>query len=67
MKIGLSGHKGLIGSFLEKRLIEAGHEIVLRIDVVDGWDVKDLKERKLLGEMDLFIHCAALCKINKTK
>jgi nucleoside-diphosphate-sugar epimerase len=66
MKIGISGYKGLIGKFLEKRLIEEGHEIVLRIDVQDNWDVKDLKDRKLLGEMDLFIHCAALCKINKT-
>ena len=66
MKIGLSGHKGLIGRFLEKRLIEDGHEIVLRIDIQDGWDVKDLKERRIDGEMDLFIHCAALCKINQT-
>ena len=66
MRIGLSGHRGLIGKFLEKGLIEEGHEIVLRIDIQEGWDVKDLENRKLLGEMDLFIHCAALCKINKT-
>ena len=65
MKIGLSGHRGLIGSFLEKRLIKEGHEIVLRIDIQDGWDVEDLKERKVSGEIDLFIHCAAFCKINK--
>lgn len=65
MKIGLSGHKGLIGKFLEKRLIEEGHEIVLRIDIQDNWDVGDLKNREIDGEIDLFIHCAALCKINR--
>lgn len=65
MFVGLTGNRGLIGSFLEKRLIEEGHEVVLRVDKQDGNDVADLKDMDAEREIDLFIHCAAVCKINK--
>ena len=66
MKIALTGNRGLIGKFLEKRLIDEGHEIVLKIDLIDNWDVSDLKYRIANSKIDIFIHCAAICKINKT-
>ena len=65
MNIGLTGNRGLIGSFLEKRLIEEGHEVVLRVDKQDGNDVAELKDMDAEREIDILIHCAAVCKINK--
>jgi len=64
MNIGLTGNRGLIGSFLQKRLIDEGHEIVLTIDFKDNQKVEDLKNYQIEKQIDLFIHCAAFCKIN---
>jgi len=67
MNIIMTGHKGLIGSFLKKRLEEEGHKIVLGIDKKIGKDVSFLREFTLAPEIkiDMFIHCASMCKINQ--
>lgn len=63
----MTGHKGLIGSVLKKRLEEEGYQIVLGIDKVDGREVCSLDDFELNPNVrvDMLIHCAALCKINK--
>ncbi len=68
MKIVLTGHKGLIGSALKKRLEREGHKIVLEIDKRIGKDIDFLDNYKLnsFDKEDMFIHAAAFCKINKT-
>ncbi len=65
MQFGLTGNRGLIGSFLEKRLVEEGHEVVLKVDKMDGTEVSDLEDMDSERKIDIFIHCAASCKINK--
>lgn len=65
MNIIMTGHKGLIGSCLKKRLEEQGHSI-LGVDKVEGKDVSFLKELIPSVKIDILIHCAAICKINKT-
>ena len=67
MNIIITGHKGLIGSFLKKRLEDEGHKIVMGVDKRDGREVRGLRGFNLNSEIkvDMFIHCAALCKINK--
>ena len=64
MNIVLTGHKGLIGSFLKGRLELEGHSIVMAVDLEEGSDVNDLIDKKA-DNVDLVIHCAAFCKINK--
>lgn len=66
MNIILTGHKGLVGTYLKKRLEAEGHKIVLAIDKKDGKDIDVLETLELNENVDLFIHAAALCKINKT-
>ena len=63
----MTGHKGLIGSFLKKRLEEEGHTIILGVDKIDGREIQTLNEFTLspLVKIDMFIHCASLCKINQ--
>jgi nucleoside-diphosphate-sugar epimerase len=63
MNIVLTGHKGLIGSFLKKRLEEEGHKIVLSVDLKEGNDVKDLEDYLIEDKVDMVIHCAAFCKV----
>ncbi|MEK6820003.1 MAG: NAD-dependent epimerase/dehydratase family protein [Nanoarchaeota archaeon] len=66
MKFVLTGHKGLIGSFLLERLKQLGHETILLIDARDGENIIDIDKIKLKEKPDVFIHLAAFCKINKT-
>ena len=66
MNIIITGHKGLIGSFLKKRLENDGHKIILGIDKKEGKDIGFLRDFESDEKIDMFIHCAALCKINKT-
>ncbi len=66
MKFILTGHEGLIGSFLLEKLKQLGHEPVLLIDARDGKNILDVEENELKESVDLFIHLAAFCKINKT-
>ncbi len=62
----MTGHRGLIGSFLLKRLVEKGDEPVLLIDKREGHDILNIDKFKLENRVDLFIHLASFCKINKT-
>lgn len=66
MNIVMTGHKGLIGTYLKKRLEDEGHKIILSIDKKDGEDIDVLEDIVLEEKADLFIHAAAFCKINKT-
>ena len=61
----LTGHKGLIGSFLKKRLEEEGHKIVHGIDIREGKNILDIDNLELKDRIDLMIHAAAHCKINQ--
>lgn len=62
----LTGHRGLIGSFLKKRLEEEGHKIVHGIDIREGINILDIDNLGLKNKVDLMIHAAAHCKINQT-
>ena len=66
MDIIITGHCGLIGSFLKKRLENEGHRIVLSVDVREGNDIKNLKDKIVDFKIDLMIHAAAHCKINES-
>ncbi|MBU0467295.1 MAG: NAD-dependent epimerase/dehydratase family protein [Nanoarchaeota archaeon] len=66
MKFILTGHKGLIGSFLLERLKAQGHEPLLLIDKRDNQDIIEIGKHQLTEKADMFIHLAAFCKINKT-
>ncbi|MFH1358670.1 MAG: NAD(P)-dependent oxidoreductase [archaeon] len=67
MNIIITGHRGLIGSYLKKRLEQEGHKVVMGIDKREGREVKILNNFTLaLGaNVDMFIHCASNCKINQ--
>ena len=62
----MTGHKGLIGSFLLKFLEDRGDEAVLLIDKREGKDILDMDKIKLEDGADMLIHLASFCKINKT-
>lgn len=66
MNFVLTGHKGLIGSFLLKRLIKEGHKAILLIDKREGKNILDLDKIELKDKADVMIHLASFCKINKT-
>lgn len=63
----ISGHKGLIGEYLKKRLDQEGHKCVLHLDTKEGFNVMDLmfKEHELSDKIDIFFHFAAQCRINE--
>lgn len=61
----MTGHQGLIGSFLLERLKEQGHEPVLLIDKKAGENILDIEKFELKEPVDVFIHLASFCKINK--
>lgn len=61
----MTGHKGLIGSFLLKRLKELGHEPVLLIDERDGNNIIDFNQVSLDSPANMLIHLASFCKINQ--
>ncbi len=65
MNFVLTGHKGLIGSFLLKKLVAQGHKPVLLVDIREGKNILDLNKMKLSESADVFIHLASFCKINK--
>ena len=65
MNIILTGHKGLIGSFLKKRLEEEGHQIVKGIDIREGTNILNINDLEIGDKVDMMIHTAAHCKINQ--
>ena len=62
----MTGHKGLIGSSLLKKLITDGHEPVLLVDKRDGKNILDINKFELEKPADMMIHLAAFCKINQS-
>jgi nucleoside-diphosphate-sugar epimerase len=65
MKFIMTGHKGLIGSFLLERLKKLGHEPILLIDLKEGQDVANILDKKLDEKVNVMIHLASFCKVNK--
>ncbi|MFA6065537.1 MAG: NAD(P)-dependent oxidoreductase [archaeon] len=65
MNFVLTGHKGLIGSFLLKRLQSEGHKAVLLVDLRESKNILDMGKTKLNEKADVCIHLASFCKINK--
>jgi len=67
MKYAITGNRGLIGTFLKKRLDKEGHECVLQIDQREGFNITDLmfKEYELDDKIDIMFHFAAACRINE--
>ncbi len=65
MNVILTGHKGLIGSFLKDRLEKEGHEIIKGIDIRDGNNILDIHNLNFDNRIDLMVHAAAHCKINQ--
>src|SRR3989344_2877316 len=66
MKFVMTGHKGLIGSSLLKKLITDGHEPVLLVDKRDGKNILDINKFELEKPAYMMIHLAAFCKINQS-
>jgi len=66
MKIAVTGHMGLIGSSLINRLESDGHSVVLKIDLKEEKNIRDLKNIKTDDNIDMMIHMAAHCKINES-
>jgi nucleoside-diphosphate-sugar epimerase len=66
MNFIMTGHKGLIGAFLLQKLKERGDKPVLLIDKRDGQNINNIERFPLRERADVFIHLAALCKINKS-
>ncbi|MBU1103018.1 MAG: NAD-dependent epimerase/dehydratase family protein [Nanoarchaeota archaeon] len=74
MNFILTGHKGLIGTFLLRRLTEQGHAPILLIDKRETpslenpapiTDIANIENHSLSQPVDVFIHLASFCKINK--
>ncbi len=65
MKFILTGHKGLIGSSLLNALLKRGDTPVLLVDKRDGKFVEDINKEELKEPVDMLIHLADFCKINK--
>lgn len=67
-KYAISGHKGLIGAALKKRLDEEGYECILAVDKREGCDIRDLNKfgEEFKDKIDIFFHLAAFCKINQS-
>lgn len=66
MNFIMTGHKGLIGSALLKRLEERGDKPIFLADIREGSNILDINEHRLDKKADVFIHLAAFCKINET-
>jgi UDP-glucose 4-epimerase len=64
----ITGHKGLIGDFMKRRLSGDGHTCLYDIDQRAGFNVLDLETVDLKPEdkVDVFFHLAAHCKINES-
>ena len=64
MKFVITGHAGLIGTTLKKRLEAEGNKCVLKMDLREGYDICcDMPVSKYSA--DVMLHLASNCKINK--
>jgi len=59
MRILITGFSGFIGSYLQKRLIQTKHELVL-VDLANGFDICDWKQVQNFEGIDAVIHLANL-------
>jgi len=59
MKVLITGFSGFIGSYLQKRLNQTKHELVL-IDLVNGFDICVWQQVMNLKDIDVIIHLANL-------
>lgn len=66
MNIILTGHKGLIGNSLEKKIKKEGDKIVFMIDIRNGKNILDIDNFGIKNKTDMMIHAAAHCKINQS-
>jgi len=67
MRYILTGHRGLIGEYLKRRL-DKENECVMNIDARTGFNILDLDSLWLNPDTqhtDILIHTAAHCKINQ--
>lgn len=64
MRYIITGHLGLIGTSLKKRLDSLGHKCVLAIDLREGNNIIDISRNDV--EADIIFHLAAFCKINES-
>lgn len=64
----ITGNRGLIGTYLKKRLDKEGHKCIMQIDKREGFDTTDLmfKDYELSEQVDIFFHFAAQCRINES-
>ena len=65
MRFVMTGHRGLIGSSLLQRLVDRGDAAADLIDSREGGDILKINDRKDAGQVDMMIHLASFCKINK--
>jgi len=67
VKYAVTGHKGLIGTYLKQRLDKGHHKCILQIDQREGFNINDLlfKEHEINDQIDVFFHFAAQCRINE--
>jgi len=61
----ITGHRGLIGRELKKKLDAMGWKCVFTVDKRDGKELSVLKELRLDEDAEVFFHLAAHCKINQ--
>lgn len=59
MKILITGYSGFIGGYLQKRLENSEHELIL-VDIANGVDICDWDQLKDVGEVDVIVHLANL-------
>ena len=59
MKILITGYSGFIGGYLQKRLENSEHELIL-VDITNGVDICDWDQLKDIGEVDVVVHLANL-------
>jgi len=59
MKILITGYSGFIGSYLQKRLNQTEHELIL-VDITNGTDICDWQQVKHFEGIDVIIHLANL-------
>jgi len=66
MNIAITGHKGLIGTYLKERLEKKGNETVLAVDLRENRNILSLNDLRLDEKIDLLVHAAAQCKIRES-
>lgn len=59
MKILITGHSGFIGSYLQKKLENTEHELILA-DIANGTNICDWQQVKQYEGMDVIVHLANL-------